>query len=599
MTLWHYILIALSFLLLVFMCWQEWQRTDRSRLLFRLLASIVAVACFACFALPLTKKVTAVSTGGKQAILLTEGFDKDSVSSFLHHANEPLPVYVIDRNIAANAKNYSTRYVSPADWLSIQQQMSAVHVFGYGFDKDELQTLPGSSLVFHPSSLMNGITSVNWQQKIKAGDQLLVQGSFYNSSSSEVKLILAGYDADLDTAVIPANSHSNFALTDIPRQLGKAVYALRAVSGSGTLEKEPVPFEVEQPGQLKILVLSSSPDFETKFLKSWLSQNSYAVVTRTATSKNKYEKTFFNTPQISFGSISASFLHGFDVLIADQSELAAMGSAELAAVESQVAQRGMGLIVKVDSAAAKNSFYSRPFPVMQDSGSNQKTISLIIPSTRSATALATEHPAFIRKRPGTQSLIEDNKMNVMVSSSLYGAGKLIYSTLDNTFTWMLSGDNKNYQAFWSYLLEKAAVKTGMDRSWTISTAFPTANKAVDIHYASNSTETPRVQVGENFVHLTQNPGLPFQWQGSYWPERAGWQPLMQENQTYWWYAYSVQDYKMIAASAKLALTRRYLSARAEETKEVQQLPATVPVSKKYFLIIFLFCAGFLWLEKKL
>jgi len=602
MLTWDTINIILCVLLLAFLCWKEWRRLNRSRLILRLAASLLAVVSLACLALPLTTKIKATNRKEKKAVLLTEGFDKDSVNSFLLK-NSNIPVYALTNTIINAYKNYKIQFLSAADITSFNKQVTDIHIFGYGLDKEALKVLSSSSVVFHPAKAMDGITFVNWRHKIKAGDQLRVQGNFLNSSANEIKLILSGYGVNLDTAIIPAHKNQHFQLAAVPKQFGKAVFALTALAGKDTLERDPVPFETEQPGNLKMLLLSASPNFENKFLKSWLSQNNYALVVRTTISKNKYQKIFINTPGVDFNSITASFLYGFDLVIADAGELTAISKAELAAIETQVVQNGLGLIVKADSASVKNYFYSRPFPIIGHSDSNQKTLSVYIPvSNRYAIVSISERPAYIRPQPGTKSLIEDKQFNTLVGSAIYGSGKLIYTTLNNTFTWMLSGDNKTYQTFWSYLLENATAKTIADKSWTVTPAYPYADKAVEINYSDNNTATPQVQAGADFVHLVQDPDLPFQWQGSYWPQKSGWQPLLSENaNTFWWYAYSANDWKAMSVSQKIKATLECNTADAPERLKAagQDILVPVPVSKKYFFIIFLCCAGFLWIEKKL
>ena len=602
MLTWDTINIILCLLLLAFLCWKEWRRLNRSRLILRLAASLLAVVSLACLALPLTTKIKATNRKEKKAVLLTEGFDKDSVNSFLLK-NSNIPVYALTNTIINAYKNYKIQFLSAADITSFNKQVTDIHIFGYGLDKEALKVLSSSSVVFHPAKAMDGITFVNWRHKIKAGDQLRVQGNFLNSSANEIKLILSGYGVNLDTAIIPAHKNQHFQLAAVPKQFGKAVFALTALAGKDTLERDPVPFETEQPGNLKMLLLSASPNFENKFLKSWLSQNNYALVVRTTISKNKYEKIFINTPGVDFNSITASFLYDFDLVIADAGELTAISKAELAAIETQVVQNGLGLIVKADSASVKNYFYSRPFPIIGHSDSNQKTLSVYIPvSNRYAIVSISERPAYIRPQPGTKSLIEDKQFNTLVGSAIYGSGKLIYTTLNNTFTWMLSGDNKTYQTFWSYLLENATAKTIADKSWSVTPAYPYADKAVKINYSGNNTATSQVQAGADFVHLVQDPDLPFQWQGSYWPQKSGWQPLLSENaNTFWWYAYSANDWKAMSVSQKIKATLECNTADAPERLKAagQDILVPIPGSKKYFFIIFLCCAGFLWIEKKL
>ncbi|MEJ0102069.1 MAG: hypothetical protein WDO19_05685 [Bacteroidota bacterium] len=56
---------------------------------------------------------------------------------------------------------------------------------------------------------------------------------------------------------------------------------------------------------------------------------------------------------------------------------------------------------------------------------------------------------------------------------------------------------------------------------------------------SNSSSSATGQVGESKIYLEQNPLLPYQWEGTYWPVESGWQSLIQFNgQVQNWYAYN-------------------------------------------------------------
>ena len=45
-----------------------------------------------------------------------------------------------------------------------------------------------------------------------------------------------------------------------------------------TLEKDPLPVQVTETDPLKILILSSTPDFENRFLNNRLSKKGYEIV---------------------------------------------------------------------------------------------------------------------------------------------------------------------------------------------------------------------------------------------------------------------------------------------------------------------------------
>src|SRR3954471_15962408 len=105
---WNYIVIAMSFLLCCFLLWKEITRAKKSRLVWRIMASVLAVICLACVALPVSIKLTKTVSAVNEAILLAEGYDKDSVQKFLTNAADNFPVYSADRDIITNSKLFGT-----------------------------------------------------------------------------------------------------------------------------------------------------------------------------------------------------------------------------------------------------------------------------------------------------------------------------------------------------------------------------------------------------------------------------------------------------------------------------------------------------------
>jgi hypothetical protein len=155
-----------------------------------------------------------------------------------------------------------------------------------------LLLLKGQQIIFHPSPVVTGMGSVNWKQQLRKGEVLYVQGTFVNVEASPVTLLLNGFNSIVDSVVIPAQQTKPFLLRTIPKQNGKAVFPIVALRGKDTLEKEPVPVEIVQSNGLKIMILAASPDFENKFLKDWLSQNGYTVVSKTNISTNNLTGPF-------------------------------------------------------------------------------------------------------------------------------------------------------------------------------------------------------------------------------------------------------------------------------------------------------------------
>ncbi len=595
---WIYIVSGLSFLLLAFLLWKEITRQNKSRLLWRILATVFAVVSFACTAFPIRYSRTKKIDSKNEAVLLTEGFNVDSLKSFLRSKDKTIPIYTIDETLIS-AENYNASLVTDPGSFS-DKNLNAIHIFGYGLSNEELKGLEKQALVFH-SSVATGITSISWRSKIKSGDKLFVQGRFNNTSSSAKTITLTGFNTTLDSVNVPANKNQKFQLTTIPKHAGRSVYFLSVINDEDTLEKGPVPLQVEQGNPLKVLILASTPDFENKFLKNWLAQKGYQVAVRTAISKNKFDKEYLNINPLNVDRITSSLLERFDIIIADASELASISKQELSTIQSAVIQKSKGLIIRAESTASRPAFYAASFPLVSSNANQQQQISLhISDSSAKLQPLIIESPLFIRPQNGTQALVTDKLDRVFVNSTLYGSGKIIFSTLSNTFSWALSGNQNDYENFWSVLLSKAAGKKIEEETWSVDSVWPQINEPVTISLQTNNTGLPQAQVDGAAIYLKNNYNLPFIWTGTFWPVKEGWQTGIQLNgKTYYWYAYGNNDWKNVGAFNKLQNTQQYAqntvrtaSNKKTSTSEKAEFP------KICFFLLFLICCGYLWFENK-
>ncbi|MDO8992560.1 MAG: hypothetical protein Q7U83_05825, partial [Daejeonella sp.] len=332
-----YIIIS-TLVLLGFLILKEIRRKNKANLIFRVAASCLAVIALIFIAIPITYQKKAEPKDENTIVLITEGFQKDSLNKF---KNTP----VFTTNPAVAKGNKSVKLIPDlAGFLAMNQQFSKFHVLGYGLEAQELEMILDKNLLFHPSPLPSGLQSVHWNNTIKSGEQLVLSGNYLNTDSKPVKLILKGLGTNLDSVSIPASKSDNFQLKTIPKHLDKAIYALISIAEKDTILNEKVPVFVQVQDPLKILILSSSPDFENKFLKNWLFENQYSTAVRSAISKNIFSTEFLNSTRINLDHITPSVLENFDVLISDPDELSALSWAENQAVQNQL-NNGMGLIM--------------------------------------------------------------------------------------------------------------------------------------------------------------------------------------------------------------------------------------------------------------
>jgi hypothetical protein len=578
---WPFIVIALCILLALGFAWLEYRRANKRFLLLRIVAVIAATAALACIILPITYNSNVTKTDERKAVLLTDGFDPDSINA---------TGSVIFTTDAAVKKAYpKVRLINGLDELS---QTDQLHVYGYGLSVAELAQLDSLPLVFHPSKIPTGVTRVNWNGRLKAGEAFHVQGQYNSTSARKIKLVLRGLNTGLDSITIPPNVQSSFDLSAIPKTTGKVVFSLYA----DTALQGNIPVQIDSVKPLKVLMLSASPDFESKFLKNWLSENGYAVALRSAISKDKFNSEYINIDQLNLDKISTQTLDRFDVVIGDLSVLNTLSLAESGALKQEITDKGLGLIVRADSTG-KTSWLQKQFPLDRPSGKEPAPASLIINGKKSESKL-NYGLAHIIYQNGTQPLVKTVQDRVLASSAISGSGKVIFTTLNNTFSWMLGGDRADYSALWSGLITKAARKDDDVESGIDFLSLPYADEPVALQTAQGKSSP--IMINGQTVASVQNPSVPFEYSLLYWAQAAGWQSLKQNDQASSWYAYARQDWKTVQDADKLSTTKKYANTHKIGdivTKQIQQ-KVRIDVPKIYFYILLLVACTFLWIETK-
>ncbi|MDO6434976.1 hypothetical protein Q4E93_30460 [Flavitalea sp. BT771] len=560
MTSWSYIVLCLSLALLALLLVKEVQRDNRARVFWRVIANIVLVASLAAIALPIGYTRRSLE-GSKEGILLTEGYNMDSIKS-------KAPVWVAPEDVKG-------------------QGLSRLHVYGYGLTREECARLPDVPLVFHPSSLQAGIVSIHWKRSLWPGEACRIQGRFFNAQGTPVKLLLTGMGTMLDSAEISSGAGGYFELRTLPVQVGRAVYHLIALSGADTLEQESISVKVSPGKGLKILLLAAAPDFENRFLAHWLSEKGHGVTIRTAISKGKYDHVSLNMAVEQPDHLTPALLDKFDVVVADAAELKAIGSREYAILRRQVAGKGLGLIIKADSTSLGHGARAL--------GGNDSVLRMVVTD-----------------KPGDRPMIKDSQSRTLVSANMYGAGKIILMTLNGTYVRLLSGDKKDYSALWTSILQEAAGDAAVTERWQITPDLPAVDQPMKVLLQSAGSSLPQALIADDdeqagarpvAVYLAQDPLLPFAWEGSYWPRKAGWQTVRtSQGSPSWWYVWGKDDWHTLRRTERMRETAAWISqngrrggGHGEREAEIER----VLISKGWFYLLFLLCCVFLWVERKI
>lgn len=392
--------------------------------------------------------------------------------------------------------------------------------------------------VVRPSMLLTeaakGVVEIDWQRMLNRGERLQVQGSW---AGRPAKLLLMGMGEVVDST--KAGAGGRFSLGVVPAQVGRAVYRLVGVVGKDTVEREELPVEVATGGALRVLLLAASPDFENRFLVKWLSGDGHVIASRTMVSRGKAAEAFVNRDRLALAPLTPALLGNFDLVVADAAALPARGTVERSVLQREIAERGLGLVVKVDSMGLDS---------------------------------------MVRVMGGRISRVLDRDPagKIVAGAFFEGSGKVVFTALDTSYSRLLAGDHVGYARYWSELLREGRRKVGAKRGGGAGRPRVGEETVVELPTAD---DWPQGIAGERAVYLAQDARLSFLWRGKYWPERAGWQAISRPmGDTVWWYVWP---------AVRNAATGEHVG------REQVEFP------KIWFWGLFLLGAVFLWVERKM
>lgn len=582
---WSIVIISISVLLAAFAVFKEVRRPNRARLVLRIVAAMVAISALACLALPLTYQKEMAGTSRQKLIVLTPGFNADSLNNY---AGAPICTF----DTAVNKAYPKAKLVADVSQATADAQQRQLHLFGYGLRNDDLSVLQ-KSFVFHPSPQPNGLTAVHWTNNLKTGDRLQVQGHIKNSTSKKLKLVLNGLSINLDSVSIAAGQSQVFDLHTMPKHSCRSVYRLIGLSDNDTLFNEFIPVNIVKAPALKLLLLSSSPDFETKFLKNWLSNNGYAVASRSLITKGKYSQELVNIGKNDLSRLTANLLQKFDLLVSDVSSVSNLSPAENTALQNEISEKGLGLLIRADSADKLNGWFARGFGLGRLVGA-PKGGALQIQGIGKLESKLIQPAAFLTPNTNQQVLVANQQGQAVAANALYGAGKIGVTLINYSYNWMLGGSKNDYSALWSAIINNMARKQKAENGAWLKPQLPVAGRAATLATVAN------LAINGTKVALKQDANVPFEHSGTYWPETPGWQQSMAEGKAFWWFAWPKGSWASIVAAEKLKATAAYAAAHpatAIVTKQIQDFERT-SVPKIYFYILLLVALSFLWAEAK-
>jgi hypothetical protein len=589
----NYLMIVAVICLLGFLLYKEIKRANRDRLFFRIAAVSIALSGLLFLIVPLTYKIRK-NTAKNELQLLTEG------------ATQPLTPEHYFTNDSSVLRRYGIKQVSYLPdlsyYLRAHPEINQLKVYGYGLSATDLGQLKNYQYDFYPAASQAGVTSITWPAQLTEHDALTLQGTYNNTTGTPVKLLLEGLGTRLDSVVIKAEGKIPFTLQTQPKQLGKAVYHLRVIKAGDTLEKEEISFQVKAMEKTKILVLSSFPDFEYKFLKNWLFENHYQVIFRTRVSKDKFSEDQLNMQAVNSTVLTPSLLQQFDLVIADDEELASLNPAATAGLRAAVGN-GLGLLIRLNALKSLSSL-AKAFKTYAPTDSSAHSFSPVLAEGgKPLKPLLITQALYIQEGQNAEAVVKSPSGKTVSSTLAYGNGKITATALAATYNWMLTSRKTDYAQFWSHLIRKTVRKHELSDQLATLPDLPIAREELTLLFETDRNDSiPLLKINQTKVSPLQHNLLPFSWKATYWPAKAGWNKVQSAAgaQTEF-YVFPKGAWKAVHTEQRLVQNLLQPKNLFTDTvkPELETETQEKEVSEWWFCLLFLLAAAYLWFETKM
>ncbi len=571
------VLLAIVFLGVVFL-----NPIQRRRLL-RLWASLAVVLGMALLVIPFDK--SSVISGNNHLLILTEGYQKDSVAAY----NKSNAVKVSWENL---------------DQAAIDKA-AEIHIFGFGLPDTIVWNIPKSKSHFHVSVLPTGITNIHWRQEIALGQSLLIQGRVSNPQQQKMQMQLVSGLQVIDQRLLGTQSSHHFQFNPRPKNLGTGNYQLLLLNGKDTISKNTIPFLVQSPKPISVLLLQDAPGFEQKFLKNWLTDHGYQLAARTRISKQIFDQAFSNRASTNLLNISTGLLSNFDLLLTDESSLNSLSAMEQYQIRAAIREKGLGLLVTTDTILKHAALLDQIFSLKNIQDSSTANRSLTMQGQDSAWHPVINKDAYLTILPSAkmQSLIADAKGRIVSGIYLEGLGKIGFSTLEQTHLWSLAGKQWDYDFYWTQLLESVTSQTAVKESWTMGSGMDFIKQAAPIIQWKDLTQDSIALVSGSKIYLQENPLYAFRKEGQFWPEHSGWQNIITSSgQIKAWYVFDSSEWLLPQWSKRIQQTNAWLANPIYINKD--KFNENGPAKKQlipaiWAWLILLLGLAVLWIESKL
>lgn len=439
----------------------------------------------------------------------------------------------------------------------------------------QLQLIQADTVIFYPQKSY-GLIDVQIPPAY-TGEELAV--TVLPEGDDTVTLVLRLMEADLDS-VQWWPGKGPVELRTVPKSAGPFLYTILAKKETSTIYQENLAIQIQKSRKPSVLLLSSNPGFEARFIKNYLTENGYEVSSRTRISKDRYREEFINSPKKSLAPITLPLLEAFELLIMDPEMMDLLTSQEKRLI-TQKTENGLLAVLFLSHTEAD---------IRSAAGKRVQSISTI---TQKITGY---HAAESFQVTGT-SMVPVSASDLLIGYRWRsGIGWLATTTFPDLYVLALSGNARLYGQMIDALVQPTLPSVN-DTSAVSWPEIARINERTVVHFTSNA-ENPSLRAGEVNLPIRESAFRPGDYQAIFWPDQQGWIRVSQEPEgiSSLYYVYRSDDWQVLKHHQLNRLNEQFAKTYKRDGKS--PLPQKMPISGWWFMAGALLSLCGLWVEQR-
>ncbi|WP_444996825.1 hypothetical protein [Aliikangiella sp. IMCC44359] len=524
-------------------------------------------------------------------------------------------------NTSDSKKIISLNYLSNVQQLLYHHpNLQTLQVLGDGLSENQWKNFGNIQVDYVQPKKLSGIVDIEWQRELNQGELLIIKGRLQFIAKDKVfhlRLINPANEVEQEQQLL---GNEIFTLNTQPKTSGLHQYKIEVFNSNKQLvTEETVSINVTNNAQVKILILQSSPSFETKQLQNWAAEHGGKILTKTKISQDRYITQSINIEHSYQTNNIEQLFDQFDLLMIDGRGLTELTNHQKEILEKET-RNGLGVLILADSAllqAGTKSALLTGFSLQTFNEDNASSLE-VTPNWLSQSVKKDVVSELLVSRLNAKLSINEKQLigfnllvwskdnHLLVAKKQLGNGQLALSTVRDTYRWVTSGNKALHSDYWQNLIKNIAryqMKAGFlppkDKS------FYRVNQLAELCLLSDepimqvSAKNKSRHVAEQILLMQQDLANQKQYCGYFWPRQPGWYHIAAKDEKYqsWIYVESLTSWSAIQQQEKIRATlAKQASYIPEQLTDV--LATYKPISSWYFWWLFLISATVLWLERK-